>query len=159
MQTKRSSIIELFQHSWGFLFFFLFPRKAEKRPPRGGRLQTISQQQRRDKLPYGRGGKKKHEEISPVRRMCTVLSRTSCDAREGSWRGWSRRKKGRSRGERPPPRTRLLARRLGSLGQSLAAESRAKQETDGGKRGRDGVKTGERNETREKKGKSRGKVE
>lgn len=83
--------------------------------------------------------------------MCTVLSRTSCDAREGSWRGWSWRKKGRSRGERPPPRTRLLARRLGSLGQSLAAESRAKQETDGGKRGRDGVKTGERNETREKK--------
>ena len=94
----------------------------------------MPQQQRRDKLPYAserraREGReeKQRRKLVAVRRRCTVLSRTStADARRVGWRGWRWRKKGRSRGERPPPRTRSLAPRLVSLGQSSAAESRAK---------------------------------
>lgn len=96
----------------------------------------------------GKEGKKKHRrKLVPVRRRCTYDVVAYEDARGAGWRGWRWRKKGRSRGERPPPRTRSLAPRLVSLGQSSAAESRAKQETDGDrKRDREthAVKTGEK---------------
>lgn len=126
-----------------FLFFFLlfqknlpntflsplFPREKWKReiPERGvGRLQTISQQQRRDKL---LGGGKKPRKLVPFAegvRCCRVRML------EGQVEGVVGGEKRGAAAADDHPRGHARSRGgLVSLGQSLAAESRARQETDG----------------------------
>lgn len=111
-------------------FFPLFPREKWKRETtterRVGRLQTISQQQRRDKL---LGGGKKPRKLVPFAegvRCCRVRMP------EGQVEGVVGGEKRGAAAADDHPRGHARSRGgLVSLGQSLAAESRARQETDG----------------------------
>lgn len=112
-------------------FFPLFPREKWKRETtterRVGRLQTISQQQqRRDKL---FGGGKKPRKLVPFAegvRCCRVRMP------EGQVEGVVGGEKRGAAAADDHPRGHARSRGgLVSLGQSLAAESRARQETDG----------------------------
>lgn len=112
-----------------FLSFSPFFREKNGNNSKGervGRLQTISQQQRRDKL---LGGGKKPRKLVPFAegvRCCRV--RMLEGQVEGAIGG---EKRGAAAADDHPRGHARSRGGLVSLGQSLAAESRARQETDG----------------------------